>query len=101
MLPRRFFVITVYYGTSGTFPLSFRSYTAPDRQCPHGYALDKAVDIPAPGDTSVFRERGRTAGVCRVESRATGREAEIGIRKAGTSQTMLPPFAAITKFLWL
>ena len=48
---------------------------------------------PAPRDTSLFRERGRTAGVCRVES-TTGegqKETEL-IHKAGTSEMMFPPF---------
>lgn len=40
----------------------------------------------APGDTGVFRERGRTVGVCRVESATGTKQGETGVtHKAGTS----------------
>ena len=49
---------------------------------------DSNPDLKEP---SVARKRGRAAGIRRVESKAADRTAEIGIKKAGTSQMMLPP----------
>ena len=44
-------------------------------------------------DIEVFRERGGTAGVYGVESTAGTRQAETKLmHKAGTSETMLPPY---------
>ena len=51
------------------------------------------TSCPAPGDTSVFRERGGAEGIRRVEIAATGQTREQGMTKAGTSATMLPPVA--------
>ena len=47
---------------------------------------------PAPQNSSLFRERGRTAGVCRVESATAGRTREQGVTKVETPATMLPPY---------
>ena len=40
---------------------------------------------PAPRDTSLFRERGRTAGVCRVESATRTRQRKTKVHFAPTS----------------
>ena len=48
---------------------------------------------PAPRDTSLFRERGRTAGVCGVESTAPDRTTETGITYVWNIYNDVPDFA--------
>ena len=52
---------------------------------------------PAPGDTGVFRERGRATGICRVESKTGKGQSKTELtHKAGASQTMFPPLFPAT-----
>ena len=51
---------------------------------------------PAPRDTSLFRERGRTAGVCRVESTAGTRQGETGLTKGGNIYNDAPASPSIS-----
>ena len=52
---------------------------------------------PAPGDTGVFRERGRTAGICRVESTAASQQHQTRVAKRREHFNVAPTYLCLAK----